>query len=100
MSVIEKKEAIAVNYHCNDIHGETCVDTCTTCERYLRDDLDELEKEIRADERAKVIEEFVKAIEKNQTRHDSYSAPIEFDMSVDMTDILKIAEQLKEQSND
>lgn len=55
MSVIEKKEVIAANYRCNDIHAETCVDTCATCERYLRDDLDELEKEIRADERAKTI---------------------------------------------
>lgn len=46
--------------------------------------------------RKDAIDEFVQRIEKNQTHHDSYSAPIEFDMGVDMADILEIAEQMKE----
>lgn len=50
------------------------------------------------DVRNKTIKEFVKRIERNQTHHDGYTSPIEFDMSVDMTDILKIAEQMKGES--
>jgi len=42
------------------------------------------------------IKEFVKSIEKNQTMQDNYLDAPRFEMSVDMTDILKIAEQLKE----
>lgn len=46
--------------------------------------------------KADAIDEFVKSIEKNQTMQDNYFDAPRFEMSVDMTDILKIAEQLKE----
>lgn len=46
--------------------------------------------------RANVIDEFVKAIEKHQTRQDSYLEPPYIEMGLDMTDVLEVAEQLKE----
>ena len=54
---------------------------------------DEIVKQIRAD----VIDEFVKAIEKHQTRQDSYLDPPYVEMGLDMTDVLEVAEKLKEQ---
>ena len=47
--------------------------------------------------RADAIEEFVKAIEKHQTRQDSYLDPPYVEMGLDMTDVLEVAEKLKEQ---
>ena len=46
--------------------------------------------------RADAIDEFVKAIEKHQTRQDSYLEPPYVEMGLDMTDVLEVAEQLKE----
>ena len=54
---------------------------------------DEVVKQIRAD----AIEEFVKAIEKHQTRQDSYLDPPYVEMGLDMADVLEVAEKLKEQ---
>ena len=54
---------------------------------------DEVVKQIRSD----VIDEFVKAIEKHQTRQDSYLDPPYVEMGLDMTDVLEVAEKLKEQ---
>ena len=54
---------------------------------------DEVVKQIRAD----AIEEFVKAIEKHQTRQDSYLDPPYVEMGLDMVDVLEVAEKLKEQ---
>ena len=48
--------------------------------------------------RADAIEEFVKAIEKHQTRQDSYLDPPYVEMGLDMVDVLEVAEKLKEQS--
>ena len=59
---------------------------------YWNDYLQKIISEAKAD----AIEEFVKSIEKNQTMQDNYFDAPRFEMSVDMTDILKIAEQLKE----
>lgn len=50
------------------------------------------------DGRADAIEEFVKAIEKHQTRQDSYLDPPYVEMGLDMTDVLEVAEQLKEKN--
>ena len=47
--------------------------------------------------RADAIEEFVKAIEEHQTRQDSYLDPPYVEMGLDMTDVLEVAEKLKEQ---
>ena len=55
---------------------------------------DEVVKQIRAD----AIEEFVKAIEEHQTRQDSYLDPPYVEMGLDMTDVLEVAENLKEQN--
>ena len=63
------------------------------CESCLEDKIKEHDKKIRAD----TIEEFVKAIEKHQTRQDSYLDPPYVEMGLDMTDVLEVAEQLKEQ---
>ena len=52
---------------------------------------DEVVKQIRAE----AIEEFVKAIEKHQTRQDSYLDPPYVEMGLDMTDVLEVAEKLK-----
>ena len=49
-----------------------------------------------AGKRADAIDEFVKAIEKHQTRQDSYLDPPYVEMGLDMTDVLEVAEQLKE----
>ena len=54
---------------------------------------DEVVKQIRAD----AIDEFVKAIEEHQTRQDSYLDPPYVEMGLDMTDVLEVAEKLKEQ---
>ena len=54
---------------------------------------DEIVKKIRQD----AIEEFVKAIEKHQTRQDSYLNPPYVEMGLDMTDVLEVSEKLKEQ---
>ena len=66
---------------------------CSQCNEKLNEWLDEYDKQIRAD----VIEEFVKAIEEHQTRQDSYLDPPYVEMGLDMTDVLEVAEQLKEQ---
>lgn len=55
MTGTEQKEMIVATYHCNDIHAETCVDTCTTCERYLRNDLDALEKKLEQTRRLRFL---------------------------------------------
>ena len=55
---------------------------------------DEVVKQIRAD----AIDEFVKAIEKHQTRQDSYLDPPYVEMGLDMTDVFDVAEQLEEQN--
>ena len=47
--------------------------------------------------REDAIEEFVKAIEEHQTRQDSYLDPPYVEMGLDMTDVLEVAEKLKEQ---
>ena len=47
--------------------------------------------------RADAIDEFVKAIEEHQTRQDSYLDPPYVEMGLDMTDVLEVAEKLKEQ---
>ena len=60
----------------------------------LQIDITELKKQIRAD----AIEEFVKAIEKHQTRQDSYLDPPYVEMGLDMTDVLEVSEKLKEQN--
>lgn len=54
---------------------------------------DNIVKQIRVD----AIEEFVKAIEKHQTRQDSYLDPPYVEMGLDMIDVLEVAEKLKEQ---
>ena len=59
----------------------------------LQIDITELKKQIRAE----AIEEFVKAIEEHQTRQDSYLDPPYVEMGLDMTDVLEVAEKLKEQ---
>lgn len=59
---------------------------CPCCGQYI--DV----TEIRAD----AIKEFVKAIEKHQTRQDSYLDPPYVEMGLDMTDVLEVAEQLTE----
>lgn len=46
--------------------------------------------------RVDMIDEFVKAIEKHQTRQDSYFNQPYVEMGLDMTDVLEVAEQLKE----
>ena len=66
---------------------------CDDCNRVLNKWLDEYDKQIRAD----AIEEFVKAIEKHQTRQDRYLDPPYVEMGLDMTDVLEVAEKLKEQ---
>lgn len=48
--------------------------------------------------RADAINEFVKAIEKHQTRQDSYLDAPYVEMGLDMTDVIEVAEQLKEQN--
>lgn len=80
-------ELINISHHCIDVSElrSTMIDMHNRLNENLKD------------ERAKVIDEFVKRIEKNQTHHNSCTSPIEFDMSVDMTDILAIAEQMKEE---
>ena len=65
---------------------------CDYCQAKLNELLDEYDKQIRAD----AIEEFVKAIENHQTRQDSYLDPPYVEMGLDMTDILEVAEKLKE----
>lgn len=49
-----KKEEIIRNYHCDDVHGEMCID-CKDCEKALADDLEDFEKEIRTDEKRKIL---------------------------------------------
>ena len=66
---------------------------CDNCKRLTKEWFDEYDKQIRTD----VIEEFVKAIEKHQTRQDSYLDPPYVEMGLDMTDVLEVAEKLKEQ---
>lgn len=46
--------------------------------------------------RAETIDEFLKAIEKHQTRQDSYLEPPYIEMGLDMTDVLEVARELKE----
>ena len=46
--------------------------------------------------REDAIDEFVKAIEEHQTRQDSYLDPPYVEMGLDMTDVLEVAEKLKE----
>lgn len=41
------------------------------------------------------IEALIRAIEKRQTRQDDYLSPPYIDMSVDLADILEIAEEVK-----
>ena len=55
---------------------------------------DEVVRQIRAD----AIDEFVKAIEKHQTRQDSYLDPPYVEMGLDMTDVFDVAAQLEEQN--
>ena len=63
------------------------------CDSCLEDKIKEHDKQIRAD----AIGEFVKAIEKHQLRQDSYLEPPYVEMGLDMTDVLEVAEKLKEQ---
>ena len=96
--IVENHDWGTVHIRCDDEFGTCSVLPCT-------EDLyhpHEAEKEwttragtTEAEIRNKAIDEFVRAIEKNQTIQDSYLSPPYFEMSVDMTDILKIAEQLK-----
>ena len=67
---------------------------CDNCKRLIKEWFDEYDKQIRTD----AIEEFVKAIEKHQTRQDSYLDPPYVEMGLDMTDVLEVAEKLKEQN--
>lgn len=57
-------------------------------------------EDIVLEARADAIDEFVKAIEKHQTRQDSYLDPPYMEMGLDMTDVLEISEQLKENKNE
>lgn len=65
---------------------------CPNCGNEISIELVEHNEQIRAE----VIEEFVKAIEKHQTRQDSYLDPPYVEIGLDMTDVLEVAEQLKE----
>lgn len=56
MSIIGKKQEIVDNYSCYDQYGETCESDCKNCAKDLLEDLNALEKEIRADERLNVLE--------------------------------------------
>lgn len=85
MSIEEKRDEIITEYHCQDVHGELCVD-CAQCRECLKEDLLELETLVRTE----VIDEFVRAINSRLLRF----VPTDYD------DILFIAEQLKEQDND
>lgn len=69
---------------CNDGKSGECVQCVMT---YFR--------ELNAITYNKAIDDFVKAIEKHQTRQDSYLEPPYVEMGLDMTDILEVAEQLK-----
>lgn len=80
-------------------------DKCEQCAKdheQLAEWLEELKdlRQGRADEGAKMIDEFVKAIEKHQTRKESYFGPFYMEMSLDMTDVLEVAEQLKEKKHE
>ena len=66
---------------------------CNNCKRLTKEWFDKYDKQIRTD----AIDEFVKAIEKHQTRQDSYLDPPYVEMGLDMTDVLEVAEKLKEQ---
>ena len=68
-------------------------DKYVDCDSCLEDKIKEHDKQIRAD----AIDEFVKAIEEHQTRQDSYLDPPYVEMGLDMTDVLEVAEKLKEQ---
>ena len=70
-------------------------DECNVCQ-ITKDSLEML-LELYQQGRADAIEEFVKAIEKHQTRQDSYLDPPYVEMGLDMTDVLEVAEKLKEQ---
>lgn len=76
----------------NDCCQGNCSCSCDKCDDVLNYLLDRYDAKVKAD----AIQEFVKSIEKNQTMQDNYFDAPRFEMSVDMTDILKIAEQLKE----
>ena len=67
------------------------------CNKLNIGEYEEKQKQIYKQIRADAIEEFVKAIEKHQTRQDSYLDPPYVEMGLDMTDVLEVAEKLKEQ---
>ena len=76
----------------NCFKGDTSCN-CNDCNHILNEMFDKYDKQIRAD----AIDDFVKAIEKHQTRQDSYLDPPYVEMGLDMTDVLEVAEKLKEQ---
>ena len=67
------------------------------CNKLNIGEYEEKQKQIYNQIRADAIEEFVKAIEEHQTRQDSYLDPPYVEMGLDMTDVLEVAEKLKEQ---
>ena len=67
------------------------------CNKLNIGEYEEKQKQIYKQIRADAIDEFVKAIEKHQTRQDSYLDPPYVEMGLDMTDVLEVAEKLKEQ---
>lgn len=79
----------SATYDCCTDNDENC--NCSDCCGLLNYLLDSYDIGVRA----RVIDEFVKAIEKHQTRQDNYLNPPYVEMGLDMTDVLKVAEQLK-----
>ena len=67
------------------------------CNKLNIGEYEEKQKQIYKQIRADAIDEFVKAIEEHQTRQDSYLDPPYVEMGLDMTDVLEVAEKLKEQ---
>ena len=65
------------------------------CNKLNIGEYEEKQKQIYKQIRADAIDEFVKAIEKHQTRQDSYLDPPYVEMGLDMADVLEVAEKLK-----
>ena len=84
---MKKREEIIETYHCYDIHGELC-GSCNECKKILTDDIDEFEKEIRADERAKVIDDVIENIIPTLYEHNAHQVTID--------NVKRLLEQLKD----
>ena len=92
---MDKLENYVINHstcgvpRCEYVENETDID-CNECQKIM---LAEHDSKVRESS----IDEFVKAIEKHQTRQDSYLEPPYIEMGLDMTDVLEVARELKEQ---